>query len=546
MVISNLFSIYLLIYSNCFLLSSLSTLHSNIVSFSHCLSSIGYCNHLTSLKTKSKSQKYLASVGSGSDSVLASITIGQTFNTSPLQSSNGKNSILSADRAYCLPSLTNPMIDAYLIIPIMKETVVYGKNPIENNFDSIKTSPFNLREYTINAGVYHNVYIQITPTAIYALSTESCLGSWETTVDAPIETSYIGNNTIIIVRKKQNILCLHWENNRFVSLDEFISQSEVTCVFEMNDYLLAGSRDRSIRVYQIDNNSITEKSYCLVDAIPRCLYSFATITNTAYNSYKTSNDQTIFVGCDEGCLVLMTFKKDTSELEIIQSSLIDTAKNTICLSSSIFNHIPALFISSNSIAYLIYRNAVFDFIPILIERTDGHLQTKEDLPSISTRSLSQGLTVFRSQDFKNIIFLWRYGQLYKVSCDNTLPKSTVVINSYPATCRFITDCSSQLYLCCFNDYPSSIYDQVTDSTIDGVYLNDMDKLILVHYLHSCFPNELITAISLSYEISSDYQDKKIFFLIGSMNLQDNEYYLSYCLSSDKPSIFFFFFFLSYS
>ena len=28
------------------------------------------------------------------------------------------------------------------------------------------------------------------------------------------------------------------------------------------------------------------------------------------------------------------------------------------------------------------------------------------------------------------------------------------------------------------------------------YLNDMDKLILVHYLHSCFPNELITAISL--------------------------------------------------
>lgn len=516
----------------------------NSIPFSHCLSSIGYCNHLTSLKTKSKSQHYLASIGNGSASALASITIGQTFMINLLKPSNNNNTTLLADHAYCLPSLTDPMVDEYLITPIMKETAVYSKSRTDKDFKLISTSPFISKEHTINIGVYHNIYIQITPNAVYALSNDSCLGSWETTADAPIETSCIGNNTIIIVRKKQNILCLRWDNYRFVNLDEFISQSEVTCVFEMNEYLLAGSRDRSIRVYQIDNNSITEKSYCLVDAIPRYLYSFATITNTAYNNYKTSNDQTIFVGCDEGCLVLMTFKKDTPELEIIQSSIIDTAKDTICLSSSIFNHIPALFISSNSIAYLIYRNSIFDFIPISIGRTNINGQVREELSSpISTRHLSHGFTVFRSQDLKSYIFLWKQGQLYKVNCDNSLPKSTVVINSCPATCRSIIDCSSQLYLCYFNDYPSSVYEQVVNSTLNGVYLNDKDSLVLVQYYHSDFSNEMITAVSLCYEVSTDYQDKKSYFMIGSMNLQDNDYYLSCYISSEQPSSFLSFFFI---
>lgn len=468
--------------------------------------------------------RYIASIGSGKHGCIALINEGLTININPINIVNNRGGGININRVYSLPSLSNELLDEFFVLSLGTETILYRTKELGKSFEVVHNTPFVTKESTLNLGCFQNMYIQITPSSVTALTSTEKLGTWETTPDARIENSYIGKNTIVLVRKKQSVLCLRWEQDHFVSFEEFGSDSVVTCVLEYDQYILVGSSDRSIRVFKMNGNSASEVSYLAIKSIPHSLFSFKTITTGMSLQGISSNDDTIFVGCSEGYLIMVSFKQDKPELEMIKTTLLDPTKSTISFSYTIFNSTPTLFISSNTVTYLVYRSHIFDFVPITLRAS-----TNASLPTGDvTRHKNHGFAVYKTAERSDILFIWEKGTLFNGGYDTTLSGASVVVNFINCTCRGILSSSvNHSYLTYCSDFNhSSGYS--TENLLKSFYHNDNGQPDKKMYNCSSFPRqEVITAVALDTGLKNDQGDSKRSMVMGSMDPLNNTYFISY-------------------
>ena len=494
---------------------------------SHFMSSIGGCNHLTQLPTKLPSSKYLASVGYGKNCRLSIISTGHAFNLN-------ENPKIHPVNIFALPSLSNPRVDDLFAIIYSKSTSFMRmlQNGNHMSFNGVTDTPFKLDEASLQIGYHKGVYIQITPTTVRAVTSTECLGSWSTAGDELIEKCCIGKNFIILVRKKYSIKCLRWEENEFKPLEEFHAKSEITCVMEYDSCILVGSINRSICVYTIDNYSLTEAFTLPIDSNPRSLFSFSSITNTAFSPYTLSSDSTIFVGCDEGNLVLIAPKQGTTDLEIIKTTLIDPTRASISLSFTIFNKTPALFVLANSVSYIVYQNRAMDFIPVLFEwdRASG----LNEGSSHSTNPLSYAFLTFKNGESRDVSFLMKKNMLYTLKGDMYLPGGSYFFSPNHMTCRSIHSTQNDIEVVSGDTYVND--PQVGTQTMNTIQVFSSSEYRLSSAInYSCpeFQTASVTAVVMMPEMTPD-QERKVYCAFGTMD-SNAKYFIHYGLC-DKPGL----------
>lgn len=477
--------------------------------------------------------QYIGSIGSGKHGCIGLINEGLTFALKPINISNNRDrsSGVLINHVYSLPSLANELVDNFFILSLRNETILYRIKESSTSFEVVQNTPFVTKETTLNMGCFQNMYIQITPSSVLALTGTERLDTWETTPDARIENSYIGKDTIVLVRKKQSVLCLRWERGRFVVLEEFSSDSVVTCVLEYDQYILVGSSDRSIRVFRINGNSASEVSYLAIKSIPQSLFSFKTAATGMSMQGVTSNDDTIFVGCNEGYLIMVSFKQDKPELEMIKTTRLDASNSVVSFSYTIFNSMPTLFILSQSHTYLVYRSQVYDFIPVTLDMVNRQPNPTGD----STRNNKNGFVVYKTAEQKNIMFCWKKGALFNGDYNTTLSGATVrpTPSFTDCTCRGILSSSPRHYLSFCGDYiHSSGY--LAKNLLQSFDCNDNGQIEIRGYNCPLFTGEeVMTAVTVGMESSKDVGETKRYMIIGSMDPLHQSYFISYHSYSEQ-------------
>ena len=301
---------------------------------------------------------YLAIHGRGSSSLVTSIRSGfscsvdnfvQTFKT-------------EITGFFSLPSLDRPSVDAVCIMSHPTKSHVMFVNE-ELKFKIASTKLID-QERTLNCGVYHRVYVQVTVHKVLQTTLDNVIAMWEAPSGTSITTSWIGTEYIVVATDAKEVICLQYDEvqstDRFMELEKKLMKSEITCVLEYKQSILIGTIDRSVIVCSVNRNVLEDRTPILLNSIPRFIYSFCVLQEQKYPT--SSSDECLIVGGDSGMIYYIALNEESGDFSTIYSKQLD--KYRLFCSPVILHGIPAIVVSSISSYNIIYRSNPFEIHPL--------------------------------------------------------------------------------------------------------------------------------------------------------------------------------------